>query len=201
MNMDYSICQALEWDSNGLPKARIIYDIACQWSKKFKQRVEVARFLSLFEQLDLEYGVGKWHLAAHKWVCFALFSLNFMSGAGQIDGEILETLWAGLNKISGSTRTMSKAHRRETIDAHMNDSNWKKLVGIVAALVRKYVRGVKELAEMEEVFEELDSRCDEEQVEQWRKDEEKAMKKRGKYLGIYNVREEEGRLHRDYFTG
>jgi hypothetical protein len=25
---------------------------------------------------------------------------------------------------------MSTAHRRETLDDHMNDSNWKKLIGM-----------------------------------------------------------------------
>ena len=47
-----------------------------------------------------------------------------------VDGEVLETLWAALNKIADSTRSQSTAHRRETLDDHMNDSNWKKLVGL-----------------------------------------------------------------------
>ena len=45
-----------------------------------------------------------------------------------VDGEILETLWAALNKIADSTRSQSTAHRHETLDDHMNDSNWKKLI-------------------------------------------------------------------------
>ncbi|KAG1730928.1 hypothetical protein EDD22DRAFT_788602, partial [Suillus occidentalis] len=40
------------------------------------------------------------HLSAHKLPCFVRFSLNFVNGAGQVDGEILETLWAPFNKIS-----------------------------------------------------------------------------------------------------
>lgn len=47
-----------------------------------------------------------------------------------MDGEILETLWAPLNHISGSTRSMTAAHRREVLDSHLNDNNWKKLVRI-----------------------------------------------------------------------
>ena len=47
-----------------------------------------------------------------------------------VNGEVLETLWAALNKISDSARSQSTAHRRETLDDHMNDSNWKKLVGL-----------------------------------------------------------------------
>jgi hypothetical protein len=47
-----------------------------------------------------------------------------------VDREVLETLWAALNKITNSTRSQSMAHRRKTLDDHMNDLNWKKLVGL-----------------------------------------------------------------------
>jgi len=39
-------------------------------------------------------------------------------------------LWALLNEISRSTRGMSTSHRKEVIDNHMNNSNWKKLVDL-----------------------------------------------------------------------
>ena len=58
------------------------------------------------------------------------FSPNFIPGAEMIDGEIIKTLWVGLNEISGSTRNMSWHHRQEILDLHMNDSNWKKLVNM-----------------------------------------------------------------------
>ena len=53
-----------------------------------------------------------------------------MKGAGHINGEIMETLWSGMNKVSGAARLMSKAHRQETLDNYMRDANWKKTVGI-----------------------------------------------------------------------
>ncbi|KAG2035936.1 hypothetical protein BDR03DRAFT_824155, partial [Suillus americanus] len=58
------------------------------------------------------------------------YSLNFILGAGQVDGEILETLWAPFNKISPTARSMGQAHRQEILDDHMRNSNWKKLVQI-----------------------------------------------------------------------
>jgi hypothetical protein len=58
------------------------------------------------------------------------YSPNFIPGSGQVDGEILETLWSSLNEISASARGMSTQHRREVLDHHMNDSNWKKLLGM-----------------------------------------------------------------------
>ena len=63
--------------------------------------------------------------------------LNFMKGAGHIDGEIMETLWSGMNKVSGAARSMSKAHRQETLDDYMRDANWKKTVGIGKFLFQK----------------------------------------------------------------
>ena len=74
--------------------------------------------------------VGKWHLGAHVTECFPKYSLNFVDGIGQIDGEILETLWWPIDKVAGITRPMSKAHRQEVLDDNMYDSNWKKWVGI-----------------------------------------------------------------------
>ena len=51
-------------------------------------------------------------------------------GAKQVDGEIIETLWAPLNNISRSLWGMSLMHQQEVLDAHLNHSNWKKLVRI-----------------------------------------------------------------------
>ncbi|KAG1721504.1 uncharacterized protein EDB91DRAFT_1240303 [Suillus paluster] len=108
----------------------IIYDVACQWSIHFAERVDQSYHLSLPEGTKILPAVGKFHLSAHKLQYFPRFSLNFMTGARHIDGEILETLWAPFNKISPTARSMSLAHRKEVLDDHMRDSNWKKLVGI-----------------------------------------------------------------------
>jgi hypothetical protein len=80
--------------------------------------------------MEIVPAVGKFHLSAHKLDCFPRYSLNFVRGAGHVDGEILETLWAPFNKISPAARSMSLAHRQEIYDDYMRDSNWKKLVGI-----------------------------------------------------------------------
>jgi hypothetical protein len=128
MNMDYAICQALGYNTDGLTEALVAYDVACQWSVNFDLRVEQGAHLQLPTGLQYIPAVGKFHLAAHVEECFAQFSLNFVHGAGQQDGEVLETLWATLNKAAGSIRAMTKAHRQEMLDEHILDSNWKKLV-------------------------------------------------------------------------
>ena len=125
--MDYSFCQALAQNSV-TPKSIGIYDVICSWAKNFLKRVSESDTLDIRPDLELIYAIGKFHLGAHIQECFPLFSLNFVHGAGQIDGEIIETLWSNLNKAAGSTHTMSQAHRQEVLDNYINDSNWKKLI-------------------------------------------------------------------------
>ena len=109
----------------------LIYDVNCQYFVHFHERLREARYyLELDPGMKLFGAIGKFHLADHVDGCFSKWSLNFMKGAGHIDGEIMETLWSGMNKVSGAARLMSKAHRQETLDDYMRDSNWKKTVRI-----------------------------------------------------------------------
>jgi Kyakuja-Dileera-Zisupton transposase len=128
--MDYAVCNALQYKSDGLTRAIVIYDIACQFFRNFFTRVPQYGSLQLQDWQELIPCVGKWHLSAHIPSCFTRHSLNFVKGAGQQDGEILETLWAEFNKVSVAARTMSKAHRSEVYDDHMRDWNWQKIVGM-----------------------------------------------------------------------
>jgi hypothetical protein len=132
--MDYSICQALK-RFPGHVQALIIYDICCQWSIHFHQRVSESDFLELWDSMEITCAVGKWHLAAHIPECFPKFTLNFIEGAGQVEGEILETLWSGLDEVSGLAQAMSVAHHQEYLDDCMNDSNWRKIIRMGTFLV------------------------------------------------------------------
>ena len=87
-------------------------------------------FLQLWDSLKITCAVGKWHLAAHIPECFPKFTLNFIDGAGQVNGEILETLWSDMDEVAGLAQAMSVAHHQETVDAYMNDNNWQKLLRI-----------------------------------------------------------------------
>lgn len=129
VNMDYSICQALKQFPRHV-LALIIYDICCQWFVHFRERVLESEFLELWESLEITLAVGKWHLAAHIVECFYKFSLNFVEGAGEVEGEIMETLWSVLDEVAGLTQGMLLAHRQEVLDNYMNDSNWWKITQI-----------------------------------------------------------------------
>jgi hypothetical protein len=121
----------LNYNSNGLKECLYIYDVNCQHFIHFDERLEDAsEYLSRDTDVKLFGAIGKFHLSDHVDGCFSKWSLNFLKGAGHIDGEIMETLWSGMNKVSGAARSMSKAHRQETLDDYMRDANWKKTVGI-----------------------------------------------------------------------
>ena len=62
----------------------------------------------------------------HVKECYPLFTLNYLEGAGQLDGELMETVWSPLKEIISSTRSMTLQHRREVIDDQIRDHNWKK---------------------------------------------------------------------------
>jgi len=125
--MDYSICQALKQFPHH-DQALIIYDICCQWLIHFRERVSESEFLNVTNSLEITGAVGKWHLVAHIPKCFPRFTLNFIEGATQVDGEILETLWSNLDEVAGLIQAMSIAHGQEVLDTYMNDNNWRKII-------------------------------------------------------------------------
>lgn len=185
----------------------MIYDVYCQYGVHFEDRIEAASdYLHRDPQVKMLGAIGKFHLADHVDSCFSKWSLNFMKGAGHIDGEIMETLWSGMNKVSGAARSMSKAHRQETLDDYMRDSNWKKTVGIseffnakqilifrlsllVPTLLRKLKRSQIGLDSTRPAFEELTKACHQRKlpVDAWRSDEHLATEERGEFLKIFDI--------------
>ncbi|KLO10987.1 hypothetical protein SCHPADRAFT_942388 [Schizopora paradoxa] len=157
-NMDYCISNALSFNSEGLPEAAVIYDLACQWGVHFKSRLEKSTTMSVPPFEKLITAVGKFHLGSHVEKCFFRHSLNFVEGTGQVDGEIIETLWSGLNPISAMARSMTSAHRQEVMDAATRDWNWKKLTGVAQALATKWTNAVAGEKEAWDSFCELSSR-------------------------------------------
>jgi Kyakuja-Dileera-Zisupton transposase len=132
MNTDYSVCKAAEYNSSDgfrLLQILLIYDIVCQWWIHFRERVKNSGTLSFSEFRALIVAVGKFHLGSHIKPCFWKFSLNFIPGVGQIDGEIMETLWALFNKFARMTRSMTKAHRADILRSYHSPtySDWSPI--------------------------------------------------------------------------
>ena len=157
--------------------------------------------------MDIIGAVGKWHLAAHVPECFPKFSLNFIEGAGQVDGEILETLWSNMDHVAGLAQAMSIAHHQETLDEYMNDSNWRKIIRmgmglysmhfhvkltlcLADSLCTKWSRAKKGVSETKPAFEQLSDSLEASFIQEWTVQECVAMEERGERLRIYVVSSE-----------
>lgn len=131
--MDYAFVHALvRW--KGLVQFLLwLYDINCQYHKYLTDRLRETETLNQIvdiEDFRIQYGIGLFHVHGHQTSCYCRFAPTFIDGAAMVDGEVIESLWEPLNHIAGSTRAMTYFHRQETIDLHMNDSNWKKLTRV-----------------------------------------------------------------------
>jgi hypothetical protein len=110
----------------------ISYDIACQWSVNFFERLKrVPSYLLPSSTIEnIRFHVPKFHLPAHIKACHSPFSLSFTKGVGRTDGEGVERLWAFLNKIARSVSMMRWGGRQDTLDDFCNFSNWRKTVNL-----------------------------------------------------------------------
>jgi Kyakuja-Dileera-Zisupton transposase len=79
--------------------------------------------------VEVSFGVPKFHIPAHKLPCQAPHSLNLMLGVGRTDGEGIERNWAEINAVANSTKEMGPGSRHDTLDDHFGHHNWRKYVG------------------------------------------------------------------------
>ena len=183
--MDYSICNMTQQISPSTPKLLLAYDIICQWIIYHKNRFENAPLLKLRKDLEIIPAIGKFHLAAHILECFWKYSLNFIKGAGQTDGEMMEVLWAELDKILEFIRGMSPSHRQEVVDDVMMDSNWKKLIAIVDFLTAKLDRARVGLEHSTKALKGLTEHVGEKRAKKWTKLERTALSPGGIGYKVY----------------
>ncbi|GBE85939.1 hypothetical protein SCP_0804630 [Sparassis crispa] len=177
MNMDYSLSNAL-LTLTGITLILVMYDIMCQYGVHVRKRFRHSAYLRMPFELKIDQGIGLFHVHGHQDCCFQRFSPNFIVGAGMVDGEVIETLWAPTNEVSGSTRGMTRAHRQEVLDDHMNDSNWKKTTRMVPTLMTKWKHVLLGFPRSKESFEALSASTDEEVLEAWQKEYDDAMEAR-----------------------
>jgi len=131
MNMDWSLCKALaSTNVSGINSVLHIYDIGCQYHIHLRDHINNNPLLKVDDKIKLVEAIGLFHVHGHQDECLYWYATSYIPGAGIVDGEIMETLWAILNMVSPSTWTATQAHQTEILDDHMGDSNFKKLVSI-----------------------------------------------------------------------
>ncbi|KAF9471357.1 hypothetical protein BDN70DRAFT_820109, partial [Pholiota conissans] len=166
-NVDFAFLSALRTtNTEGIKRVLLLYDIGCQYSVNFAARMSQ----HLPEGLTVDHGIGMFHVHGHQEQCFYRFAPSFIPGAGNVAGEILESLWSELNQISSSTRSMTLPGRAETLDDHTSDSNFRKTIGMSAALCKSFSNAVKNSAKANQYYEELLSTLDSNSVSEWERE-------------------------------
>ncbi|KAG1793247.1 uncharacterized protein HD556DRAFT_1432294 [Suillus plorans] len=167
MNMDYALCNSLAHNTNGIGRALTFYNVNCQYNRHLIAQVENSTNLSIPSRIVITLGIGLWHVHGHQDKCFVWYASNFIPGAGRIDGEIMETLWATLNIISPAARGMSTPHRQECLNYQMNDCNFMKMIRMGMSLSRKYKEAKRGVAESSDAFKELNNSADLDLIQEW----------------------------------
>ncbi|KAL0574969.1 hypothetical protein V5O48_006985 [Marasmius crinis-equi] len=84
-----------------------------------------------------DFAVPKLHIKGHRRACQENYALHLLPGAGQTDEEGIERHWANLGPMGTATKEMGPGNRCETIDDHMSNSNWQKIIAL-GFLLRKW---------------------------------------------------------------
>lgn len=129
LNMDYMFFSSLH--GSKIRQLVVSYDIACQWSKNLAQRMQIFPHSMHIDggRTFITFLIPKFHLPAHIEACNILYSFNLTKNVARTDGEAPERGWADINPLATSTREMGPGSRRDTVDDHFNDWNWKKVLG------------------------------------------------------------------------
>lgn len=128
-NMDYLILSASQ-DRDILDEV-LTYDISCQHSKYFIQRMlGYAQRLRLdLSTLNIRHAIPKKHFPAHS-PKHSIWSLNYLRWVGRTYGEWIEACWSCMNQLAASLKEMAPATRHEVMDCQWGAWNFQKLVGL-----------------------------------------------------------------------
>jgi hypothetical protein len=122
------------------------YDIACQYSKKFWQRMTGLPAAMHIDPTKTKvwFKVPNFHILGHKWPCHSPFSFHWMWGAGKTDGEDVEQNWDFTNGAAGSTKMMGPGGRHAFLEGLFAFHNWTRTVSYRKVFPRRMARDLKE---------------------------------------------------------
>ena len=103
INIDYLIISTLV--GVFLTTLFISYDIACQYSKNFKKRIDnnLSQEMEVIPlQTQVHWAIPKKHIAVHG-PNHSKYSFNFLCGVGRTYGEGIESGWSHMNPIYNSS--------------------------------------------------------------------------------------------------
>ncbi|KAH9476591.1 hypothetical protein JR316_0010503 [Psilocybe cubensis] len=137
-NMDYIFAWFLR-----LVAVRLVlvsYDIACQWFINLLRRMQSdwPQHIQPPANITLLPAIPKLHEPMHNQSNHQMYSLNFIPGVGQTDGECPERVWAPHNSLANATKTQGPGSRQDTLDDHFGFWNWQKYTSMGTTLLRRY---------------------------------------------------------------
>ncbi|KAJ7243627.1 hypothetical protein B0H12DRAFT_1022985, partial [Mycena haematopus] len=168
MNMDYIFFYGIS--GTELIRFFISYDIACQWHLNLWIRMmnyEDATLTVVGDKMYFTFLVPKFHLPAHIEACNLKYSFNLTRFVGQTDGEAPERGWADANPLARSTKEMGPGFRRDTLDDHFNDWNYKKIIALGHTMRRKIEKAVPEMVRTRQALDDLNVSLGERVVANW----------------------------------
>ncbi|KAF9035697.1 hypothetical protein BDZ89DRAFT_924767, partial [Hymenopellis radicata] len=123
------------------------YDIMCNYGKHFWERVE-----ELPEEWRVDRDraqrvlccIPKFHLWAHKPVCHAPYSFNYVPGVGRTDGEQVERNWADSNRAAAQTKMMGPGARQDTLEDIFGAHNFRAIQSFARMFLRRLAEAIKE---------------------------------------------------------
>ncbi|KAF5338268.1 hypothetical protein D9611_014611 [Ephemerocybe angulata] len=135
--------------------------------QKGERSTQVHPSSAVSKDLVMDFLIGLFHVHGHKEECLHRFAPTYYPGGAINSGEILESLWSTLNGAANMTRNMTLAHRSEMLDACMLDSNWRKLQGMVAYLIRRLDESTADQDMAAVAFQKLDTTASDAQRTAW----------------------------------
>ncbi|KAJ7780556.1 hypothetical protein DFH07DRAFT_949798 [Mycena maculata] len=122
------------------------YDIACQISKKFFQRMELMPD-TMKLKIPVEnmwWKVPNFHLPPHKPPCHSPYSFHYMFGAGASHGEGVEQNWAFSNGAAALTKLMSPGSRASTLEDIFGFHNYDRQLAMHHVLPKRLAEHMRE---------------------------------------------------------
>ncbi|KAL4066773.1 hypothetical protein J3A83DRAFT_4072307, partial [Scleroderma citrinum] len=96
-NMDYAFIHVIQHQMQPAQRVIHFYDINCQYSINLQQWIATNPLIFIPEEIHIQPRIGIWHVHGHQSKCLTQYAPNFIPRAGNIDEEIMETLWSSLN--------------------------------------------------------------------------------------------------------
>ncbi|KAJ7165774.1 hypothetical protein C8R46DRAFT_899899 [Mycena filopes] len=143
-NLDFLLLSALLLFA--LQYIVVSYDIACQYSRHFWERMEQLpepMRLSIEEE-NLWWKVPNFHLPPHQWPCHSPYSFHYMYGAGMSHGEGVEQNWSSSNGAAASTKLMGPGSRHATLEDIFGFHNYDRQLAMHRILPKRLAVNLKE---------------------------------------------------------